>query len=846
MNRLLHLCLLLLLVAPRLCPADDFFRSQELPELPEPLGVGGPFVGVSNGKLVVAGGAHFPVSPLEGGQKLWTSRAYALDPGARQWTEIGPLPRPLAYGVSITTEDGILLIGGSDAARHYADVIRVRLEGDTLVSEPLQPLPVPLANMGGALLGSVVYIAGGQRAPGSTSAEHVFLALDLTQSDPQWQQLEPWPGPARIFPVAAAQDGAFYLISGAELIAGADGSPTRRFLADGYRFHPEEGWWPISAAPHPMVAAPAAAWGGSHIFIFGGDDGSNFFRNAELGDSHPGFPRSVWAYHTITDTWTPMGETPFGHVTTSAVRWQDAIVIPSGEDRPGHRSPKVFLESAVERQSRFQPLDYLFLGLYLCSLVAMGIFISRKGKTTDDFFLAGRRIPWWAAGLSIYGTQLSSISFIATPAKVYATDWVYLLVQLSIILIAVPVVFVYLPFFRRTKLTSAYEYLERRFNVGVRLFASASFVLYQFGRMAIVLLLPAMALSTVTGINVHLCILVMGVLATVYTVLGGIEAVIWTDVIQVVVLLGGAFLSLALILAELDGGLAGLIASGSEASKFHVFNWSWDHTTASVWVVLVGNLFNNLVPYTSDQAVIQRYLTTKDEQAAARGIWMNAVMLVPSTLVLFTLGTALWAFYRANPELLDPSQATDSIFPLFMAQQLPVGIAGLVIAGVFAASMSTLDSSLNSVATALTTDWYARFHPDAPDHSKLVLARWLTAILGVLATSISLVLATFNVGSLWDTFQASMGLFGGGLAGLFALGILTRRANGRGALVGAAASVLVLAWVQRNSDAHFFLYGMVGVTSCFVIGYLSSFFFPKTDRDLTGLSVHTKAAIAEQ
>ena len=846
MNRLLHTCLLLVLAFPQLCLADDFFQSQELPPLPDPLGVAGPFVGVSDGQLLVAGGANFPVSPFAGGEKLWTGRAYGLEPDASKWIEIGSLAQPLAYGVSITTEDDILLIGGSDAERHYADVTRVRLEDGTLHGESLPSLPLPLANMAGALLGGVVYIAGGQRASEATSAERVFLALDLSRPGAQWQQLDPWPGAGRILPVAAAQDGAFFLISGAELLVNADGSPTRRFLTDGYRFHPEEGWRPIADAPQPMVAAPAAPWGGSHIFIFGGDDGASFFRNDELGDQHPGFPRSVWTYHTITDTWTQMGETPFGHVTTKAVPWRDGIVIPSGEDRPGHRSRQVFLESTVERKSGFQPLDYFFLTIYLASLVAMGIYISRKGTTTDDFFLAGRRIPWWAAGLSIYGTQLSSISFIAVPAKVYATDWVYLLVQLSIILIAVPVVFLYLPFFRRTKMTSAYEYLERRFNVGVRLFASASFVLYQFGRMAIVLFLPAIALATVTGINVHLCILVMGLLATVYTALGGIEAVIWTDVVQVVVLLGGALLSLALILAELEGGLGGLIASGSQAGKFHVLNWSWDYTTASVWVVLIGNLFNNLVPYTSDQAVIQRYLTTKDEQAAARGIWLNAAMLVPSTVVLFMLGTALWAFYRANPELLDPSQATDSIFPLFMAQQLPTGIAGLVIAGVFAASMSTLDSSLNSVATALTTDWYSRFHPDAEDHSKLVLARWLTVILGVLATSMSLALASFDVGSLWDTFQASMGLFGGGLAGLFALGILTRRANGRGALVGAVASVFVLVWVQRNSDAHFFLYGMVGVTSCFVIGYLSSFLFAKTGRDLTGLSVYSKGTIAER
>jgi len=358
--------------------------------------------------------------------------------------------------------------------------------------------------------------------------------------------------------------------------------------------------------------------------------------------------------------------------------------------------------------------------------------------------------------------------------------------------------------------------------------------------MAIVLYLPAIALSAVTGLDVFVSILVMGVLATVYTVLGGMEAVVWTDVVQVFVLLGGAGLSLAIVLTQLDGGLGGLLSAGAEAGKLHVFNRTWDWTTTAVWVVLIGNWFNNLVPYTSDQAVVQRYLTTKDERAAARSIWTNACLIIPSTATLFMLGTALWAFYGAKPHLLRPDLPTDSIFPLFMAQQPPAGLAGLVIAGVFAASMSTLDSSLNSVSTALTTDFYGRFRREATDADKLRLAKRLTAGLGALATASSIWLATTGASSMWDTFQAAMGLFGGALAGLFALGILSRRANGVGALIGAVFSVVTLAWVQQMTDLHFFLYGMVGVLSCVGVGYVMSVALPQPGRDLAGLTIHDR------
>ncbi|MEZ4702782.1 MAG: sodium:solute symporter [Rhodothermales bacterium] len=470
----------------------------------------------------------------------------------------------------------------------------------------------------------------------------------------------------------------------------------------------------------------------------------------------------------------------------------------------------------------FSALDYAVLAVYLAALAGMGVFFARRETTTADFFLAGRRVPWWAAGLSIFGTQLSAITFMAIPAKTYAEDWSYFFGQMAIVAIAPVVVYYYLPYFRRLDVASAYEYLERRFDRRVRWFGSASFVLFQLGRMGIVLALPAIALSTVTGIDVYVCILAMGVLATLYTALGGIEAVIWTDVVQVVVLLGGAALSLIWIAFHVDGGAAEIGRIGEAAGKWRAFDWAFDATAPTIWVVFVGNLFANLVPYTTDQTVIQRYLTTPDERQAARSIWTNAVLTVPASLTFFTMGTALFAFYQVHPASLPAGLAGDAIFPWFIAHELPPGVSGLVIAALFAAAMSSIDSSMNSVATSLVEDVYRLARPNEPDAAYLRLARRLTVGLGVLGTSAALALATFEVKSLWDVFLQLVGLFGGSLAGVFALGMFTRRADARGAWVGALASAAILFGVQRYTSLHFFLYAGVGVVSCFVIGLAAS------------------------
>jgi SSS family transporter len=476
------------------------------------------------------------------------------------------------------------------------------------------------------------------------------------------------------------------------------------------------------------------------------------------------------------------------------------------------------------------------LGLYLLGMVGIGAVCSRKNKSTDDFFRGGQRIPWWAAGLSIFATMLSSITFMAIPAAGYTDGWSLFLAN-SYILITPVVVFVFLPFYRALNVTSAYEYLERRFNLGTRLVGSTLFMLYQCGRIAIVLYLPALALATVSDFNLQTCILVMGVLCIVYTVVGGIEAVIWTDVVQAVILMGGAVFSLGYILLRVDGGVVGAVRIATEGRRFFEgVNWSWDLTVASGWVILIGSLFHNLFPYTASQDVVQRYVTTPDQRSAARGIWLNALLCAPAQAVFFAIGTALFVFYRQQPARLEPALQNDAIFPFFIMAELPAGLAGLVVAGIFAAAQSTLSSSMNSIATTYVTDFHRRLRPGLDDRGYLRVARVVTLVVGVAGTALALLMAGSDIRSALAMFLEVLGLLGGTLSGLFLLGIFSERANGRGALTGAVLSATLVFTVRAIQPLNVYAYAPIGLVACVVFGWLMSPFLAGAPKNLDGLT----------
>jgi N-acetylneuraminate epimerase len=322
----------------------------QLPSLPDGEGFASPFAGVSNGVLLVAGGANIPVNKWKHGfTKVWHDDVFVLKPDAPQWITGVKLPHPLGYGVSITADESVLCLGGSDATRHYAESFRLKWVHGTLEISPLPALPRPCANGCGALVGRVIYVVGGTETPTSTSAMQSFWALDLEQPSPAWKELPSWPGPGRIFATAGVFGDAFFLFGGASLEAGPDGKPRRSYLKDAYRFTPAKGWARIADLPRPAVAAPSPALLlAQELLVVSGDDGENVdFRPPE---KHPGFPRTVLAYDLKNDIWRTQPGVPFSRVTVPVVRWNSGFVFPNGEIRPRERTPQVWYARAEDNQ----------------------------------------------------------------------------------------------------------------------------------------------------------------------------------------------------------------------------------------------------------------------------------------------------------------------------------------------------------------------------------------------------------------------------------------------------------------------------------------------------------------
>ena len=812
-----------------------------LPALPNSPGVAGAFAGVHNGALIVGGGANFPDGmPWEGGVKVWHDAVFALDNPDATWQAVENLPGPRGYGVSVSTPRGIACLGGSDGTQHTAACFLLRWEQGKLVTSKLPDLPKPCANMCGALLGNVIYVAGGSESPTATTAMKAFWSLDSSNPNAAWTELPPWPGPARILAVAGVQEGSFFLFSGAALHADEQGAPARRYLADAYRYAPADGWRRLADLPRAAVAAPspAPAIGQAHLVILGGDDGSQV---KDPPAKHRGFSRQALAYHTITDTWTAVDDLPFAQVTTPAVEWRDQLVIPAGEIAPGVRTTQVWRGRVAARRTNFGLINVLTLLSYPLGMLAIGWFCSRRNKSSADYFKASGRIPWWAAGLSIYATMLSSLTFMAVPAKAYASDWNFALTYVTMLLLAPVIIALYIPFFRGLNVTTAYEYLEHRFNLAIRLFGSASFIAFQIARTGIVLYLPALALSTVSDVNMQWCIIGMTLLTMLLTVYGGMETVVWTDVAQTGILLGAVIVTLIVLSWNVDGGLMGIIQTAHAHGKFvENINWSGDLTLATGWVALVGLGFNNFISYTSNQEVVQRYLTTADSRRAGRAIWTNALISIPSGVLFFGVGTALFAFYRQHPSRLDPTIQNDAIFPLFMLRELPVGVAGFVVAGIFAAAQPT--SGLNSTAAAFVTDFYQRLKPNVTDREALRAGRIATVVTGLLGMSVALIATTLDITSIWEIFLNMLGLTTGALAGVFALGIFTRRANSLGATLGLIAGIATIAAGIITSAIHPLLFGALGVVATFTFGYLFS--LPFSPPSVEAVTVHRQVVAA--
>ena len=836
--------------------ADRTFNSARFGALPQlrvsgEQGVSAPFAGVSNGFVLVAGGCNFPDVPAaEGGRKVFYSDVYALEAAMPQggWRKVGQLPDSVAYGVSVSVPDGVAVIGGTNGRQSLATALLLSYSRGKIAVSSLPPLPVGLDNMAGAYGGGYIYVAGGQTD--GVAANRAFRLKWPGGSE--WERLPDFPGKARLQPVAAVQSGAerqmFYLLGGYS----ADGTNGGGLCYDPlYNRWRETSDIAVDGMAAALVGASAVNSGTSFIVCIGGVDRDIF--NQALRGAAPGymlhepewyrFRTTLLIYNTITDSWSEMEGAPaLARAGSGVVDYADGgthrwLVI-NGESKPGVRSADATSVS-VSYDASFGWLNWLVLIVYLLAMLWLGFYFMHREKNSDDFFTGGGRIPWWAAGMSIFATMLSAITYMSIPAKAYATDWKYYPMQIFILIVAFPVITYFLPFFRRLKISTAYAYLEQRFCYGVRAMASALFIIFMVARMALVLFLPSLAMSAVTGIDIFLCIILMSAITIAYCTMGGMEAVVWGDVVQGFILIGGALLAAVFLVTQTEGGASGFWDIGMANDKFVLFDFSFDFRSATFWVIVLGGLANNLISYTSDQTVIQRYMTTSSEKAASKSIITNGFLSIFVSIIFYTIGTGLYTFFKTHPAAIDVTmQKTDAIFPFFMMSQLPAGLAGLLIAALFAATMSTISSNINSISTAFTMDMYKKWRPQIGDRKTLSVARWTGIVAGLIGTLIAIVMAVADIQSLLDYFNTILGLLTGAIGGLFIMGIFFKRINAATALIGFIAGTLAVFYMNYFTDANFLLFGFISMFVSVAVALVLSL-FSRNRKDIKGLTWKT-------
>ena len=484
--------------------------------------------------------------------------------------------------------------------------------------------------------------------------------------------------------------------------------------------------------------------------------------------------------------------------------------------------------------------NWIVVILYLVGMLLVGAyFTKRSSKDTDAFFKAGGKIPAWAAGISIFATTLSSITFMSVPERAFLSDWSYAIGSLVIIPIIPILNHYYVPFFRKLKVTTAYEYLEARFSPLIRALSSLLFIIYHIGRVAVVTYLPVLAVASVTDIDPLLVAACVGIMCIIYTFLGGIEGVIWSDVIQAFVLIGGALLIIFIGVFSIDGGFATVAHTAASNHKIlSSADFNINDLAAFVPLIFIGQFVNSLYQYTGSQDVVQRYQTTKSLKDTIKSLWTTGFLGILTIPLFFGMGTILYTFYQ-NAASLPKDFNTSAIVPYFVITQLPAGIAGFVIAGIFAAAQSTIASSLNSISACFVTDFKQRFFNNKfSGMSDVTLARWVIIISGVISTAITVYFTMGNTSDTWNVFLTVSGLFGVPVAGIFALGIFTKRANARGVLIGFALSVL-LAFYIDSLHISSLLVATVSFTAAVVLGYLASLLFPGNNKDNQGLTIYT-------
>jgi SSS family transporter len=787
--------LMLCMALPALAESLPTARTTPLPALPSAAPLRGLVAVQGTPVATTADGAWL----LDGDQRAWRrARWQPTDPG-RSLQTVG------------NGKSAFLLSGARGVV---SEVLQLALTQDVLSAKRLPALPSVLTGARGAASADTLYIAGID-----AGGKSVLLSIAPAAARPQWRVLPGWPGNATPTSLLAQTAAVFITLPS------GDGSGERIWRASA-----EEGnWQDRGAVPGVIVPGSARAIGQAHAIYLVNDTSDS----ADMPQ--------LKTFQTITGSWATLpGPGMPGAIATAA--WKDGLLwARPGTDGLGTAFESTQIES---RKLLLRWLDWIVIVVYLGTMLGIGLYfyLREKRGSTSDFFVGGRSIPFWAAGVSLYATNVSSISFIAIPAKAFETNWQYLANNLIAVLGLMFVAVWIVPLLRRLDLMSVFSYLETRFHPAIRMLASALCIAMQIGaRMSVILFLPSLAIATITGIDVVWSILMMGVFTIVYTTLGGMKAVIWTDFVQVFVMFGGALFAIGFIVFSLNGGVPEFIGTAMAEDKMKLFDFSFDLTKATVWGFIFLVLFDVVLTFPKDQVLMQRVLSTRSDREAGRSVWTFAAIMIPGGFMFYMIGTALYAYYKSHPERMNPTLSIDATFPLFIAAELPMGVTGLIIAGIFAAAMSTLSSIINSVSTLVSVDFYDKLAKNPTPRKSVLFAEIIGVVVGLSGIGLALLLSRFDIHSLFDVSIELAGLLGGGFAGAYTLGMFTRRANSRGVAIGIGASIVLTLLIWSFQLVHPYFYLGISIMLCIVIGYVASLFFPAPTRDLDGLTVYAKS-----
>ncbi len=509
--------------------------------------------------------------------------------------------------------------------------------------------------------------------------------------------------------------------------------------------------------------------------------------------------------------------------------------------------------------------DITVLVVYFTAMTVMGFYFARKNVNTEEYFLGGRAFSGWVIGLSLVGTSISSITFLSYPGDAFKTTWIRYIANFALPVAVLIAAFVFLPFFRKAGITSAYEYLEDRFGPSVRVYTAIAFIVSQLVRVSIILYLVSLVIHEMIGLSPVNSVLIAGVFVSLYTIIGGIDAVIWTDVIQTIVLLFGGLLCLGIIIDKLPDGLSQIftIASQHDKLSFNEYSqgmmkpisWGFSLSKKTGLMIFMLGLFNWLTEYSSNQNTIQRYCASRSTRQARIAMFVCVAASLPIWAFYMFLGTSLFAFFEVFPadaatEMLTGASKPERILPFFIMKYLPVGIKGCVIAAALAAAMSSLDSSINAISTIGITDIYKRHLVKGKTDRHYLKVAWIFAFTAaVFMVGGAILLINWQTQTLQDAGLMLGSLLGAGMLGIYLLGFLTKVGDARSVWVGIAATLLFTLWTILTQkqilptylSVPFDLYytTIFGNLIMFFVGFLASFLLPSRKRNLDELTIWT-------